>query len=331
MLGLTMGDPAGIGPEIIAKAWSSLHGPRVVYGDACVMIQAIEQFAPHLTLRRVRQHDFAHLGDQTDVMALIETSAFSSMPEAGVVSAACGEAAYQAITAAIADARDGLLQGLVTAPIHKEAMHLAGVEYPGHTEMLMDLSGAPEVGMVLANDDIAVVLATIHCSLREALDKIANGAVPQALRLAALAGRDLGFDSARIAVAGVNPHAGEGGLFGDEEIHYITPAIEHARAAGMQVSGPYAGDTVFMRARQKEFDVVVAMYHDQGLIPVKYLGVEAGVNMTCGLPFVRTSPDHGTAFDKAWQGIADESAFGYAYRHARRVLSRRLASATIEG
>ncbi|QGG80575.1 4-hydroxythreonine-4-phosphate dehydrogenase PdxA [Litorivicinus lipolyticus] len=326
MLGLTMGDPAGIGPEIICKAWSSLDGPRVVYGDACVMMQAIEQFAPHLTLRRVRHTELATLGHQDATLALIESSAFAATPEPGKVTAACGEAAYAAITNAISDARDGLIDGMVTAPIHKQALHLAGVDYPGHTEMLQDLTGVPEVGMVLANDELAVILATTHCSMREALDRIAQGAVGHTLRLAAIAGRDLGFDQPRIAVAGVNPHAGEGGLFGDEEQRFIEPAIAQARAGGMDVTGPLAGDTVFMRARQGEFDLVVAMYHDQGLIPVKYLGVDAGVNMTVGLPFVRTSPDHGTAFDKAWQGVADESAFIYAYRHARRVLSRGSAS-----
>jgi 4-hydroxythreonine-4-phosphate dehydrogenase len=229
----------------------------------------------------------------------------------------------------------GDIAGLVTAPLHKEALSAAGGEfaaYPGHTELLQTEAAAflgrpiaeVPVRMMLANDELRTVLVSIHVSLRQALDAVTYGQVLQTLQithhaLSALLGR-----APRIAVAGLNPHAGEGGLFGQEEIEVITPAIEQARSEGLDVQGPYAPDTVFMRARAplsrpSEFDVVVAMYHDQGLIPVKYLGVERGVNVTLGLPLVRTSPDHGTAFDLAGTGRADASSLVEAIRMARQL------------
>jgi 4-hydroxythreonine-4-phosphate dehydrogenase len=211
----------------------------------------------------------------------------------------------------------GRTSALVTAPVHKQALAAAGSRFPGHTEMLQALAAAggaaPEVRMMLANDELRVVLVTIHVALRRAIDLLSVERIATTIRLAHQAGRRAGIASPRIAVAGLNPHAGEGGLFGDEEARFIVPAIERARAAGIDASGPYAPDTVFMRARHApghagEFDHVVAMTHDHGLIPVKYLGVERGVNVTLGLPIVRTSPDHGTAFDIAGRGLADPSS-----------------------
>jgi 4-hydroxythreonine-4-phosphate dehydrogenase len=219
-------------------------------------------------------------------------------------------------------------RALVTAPIHKEALHAAGVNYPGHTEMLQALAaqGAepPPVRMMLANDELRVVLVTIHMSLRKAIDALSVDGIAQTLAITHAAGLRFGLAAPRIAVAGLNPHAGEGGLFGSEEIELIAPAIARARAAGVDARGPFAPDTVFMRARHTaarpgEFDFVVAMTHDHGLIPVKYLGVEEGVNVTLGLPFVRTSPDHGTAFDIAGRGVADPSSLLAAVRMARRL------------
>jgi 4-phospho-D-threonate 3-dehydrogenase / 4-phospho-D-erythronate 3-dehydrogenase len=175
--------------------------------------------------------------------------------------------------------------------------------------------------MMLANDDIRTVLVTIHTSLRKAIEQGDFAAQMSAIRLAHEGGKALGFPAPRVAVAGLNPHAGEGGLFGDEEIRIIRPAIEAARAEGIDATGPYPGDTVFMQARQGRFDVVVAQYHDQGLIPVKYLGLEKGVNITLGLPFVRTSPDHGTAFDIAGQGIADHASLETALAYAKRLVA----------
>jgi 4-hydroxythreonine-4-phosphate dehydrogenase len=217
---------------------------------------------------------------------------------------------------------DGL--ALVTAPLHKEALAAAGVPYPGHTEMLQALVAGPgepvpAVRMMLANDELKVVLVTIHLALRAAIDAVTFDAVLETLRITHDAAARWGQPCPRIAVAGLNPHAGEGGLFGDEEIRVIAPAVVAAQAEGIDARGPYAPDTVFMRARRGEFDIVVAMTHDHGLIPVKYLGVEQGVNVTLGLPFVRTSPDHGTAFDIAGRGSADASSLRAAMRMARRL------------
>ncbi|HZT56076.1 MAG TPA: 4-hydroxythreonine-4-phosphate dehydrogenase PdxA, partial [Burkholderiaceae bacterium] len=217
---------------------------------------------------------------------------------------------------------------IVTAPIHKEALAAAGVEYPGHTEMLQALAAPggtpPPVRMMLANDELRTVLVTIHLSLRQAIDAVTFDAVLDTVRIAHRSAARWGMAAPRIAVAGLNPHAGEGGLFGDEELRVIGPAIAAARAEGIDASGPFAPDTVFMRARDAaghpgEFDIVVAMTHDHGLIPVKYLGVEHGVNVTLGLPFVRTSPDHGTAFDIAGTGRADASSLRAALAMARRL------------
>ena len=182
--------------------------------------------------------------------------------------------------------------------------------------------------MMLANDDIRTVLVTIHTSLRKAIEQADFDAQMSAIRLAHEGGKALGIAAPRVAVAGLNPHAGEGGLFGDEEIRIIQPAIAAARAEGIDASGPYPGDTVYMQARKGRFDVVVAQYHDQGLIPVKYLGLEKGVNITLGLPFVRTSPDHGTAFDIAGKGIADHASLETALAYAKRLATAHTAHTT---
>ncbi|MFT4101476.1 MAG: 4-hydroxythreonine-4-phosphate dehydrogenase PdxA, partial [Burkholderiaceae bacterium] len=213
---------------------------------------------------------------------------------------------------------DGRARALVTAPISKAAMQAAGHHYPGHTELLAELAGGLPVRMMLANHELRTVLVSIHVSLRDALAAVTRDNVLETIRIADRSLRRIGLPRApRIAVAGLNPHAGEGGLFGREEIDTIAPAIAAARAQGIDAHGPIAPDTVFMRARGlAEFDVVVAMYHDQGLIPVKYLGLDQGVNITLGLPFIRTSPDHGTAYDIAGRGIADPASLIEAIRQA---------------
>jgi 4-hydroxythreonine-4-phosphate dehydrogenase len=235
----------------------------------------------------------------------------------GVVDARAGQAAYQYITTAIDLALEGRIAGIVTAPIHKEAFKAAGVPYPGHTEILADRSGTSDFAMMLANDELRVILVTIHVPLRSVPDMITKARVLKTIELAYSACTAYGIAKPRIAVAGLNPHAGESGLFGHEDAAEIAPAILEAQTMGMNVSGPFAGDTVFMRARRGEFDIVVAQYHDQGLIPVKYMGIEHGVNVTIGLPFIRTSVDHGTAFDIAGKGVADASSLAYAFEQAR--------------
>ena len=316
LLAVTMGDPSGIGPEIIVKMFARRPERQnwVVLGDPLVMRHAAAMLDPALRVRTITSLDQAKFDGRA--LNLLCTSQLESLPPFSQVTAIGGRAAFDAIVAAIDLARTGKIHGIVTAPIHKEALSAAGLSYPGHTEMLADLGGAPKVAMMLANEEIRTVLVTIHCSLTEAIRRGGFAAQMDAIRLAHRGAQALGIANPRVAVAGLNPHAGEGGLFGDEEINIIGPAIEAARAEGIDASGPWPGDTVFMQARNGRFDIVVAQYHDQGLIPVKYMGVEKGVNVTLGLPFVRTSPDHGTAFDIAATGVADPSSLETAFDYA---------------
>jgi 4-hydroxythreonine-4-phosphate dehydrogenase len=279
---ITAGDPAGIGPEIAARA---ARDPRVL--DACEPV----------------------------VYGPPDGATFAP----GVLSADAGRAAYDVIVRAVDDARRGVVAAVATAPVNKEAFRLAGLPWSGHTDLLAHLTGATDVAMMFYSDALRVVLATIHIPLAE---------VPQALtarsleRTIALTARELprfGIARPRIAVAGLNPHAGEHGLFGHEEETAIAPAIAESRAKGIDVSGPFPGDTVFVRARRGEFDVVVACYHDQGLIPVKLVAFGQAVNVTLGLPIVRTSVDHGTAFDIAGKGVADPESMIAAVLLAARL------------
>lgn len=319
---ITMGDPSGIGPEIVAKAFASGRAEGcVVAGCPSVMRQAVSAVDPALSVLEAGEIEAEEL--TAGAINVLRTSPRGLTFPVGEVSPASGKAAYDAIHAAIGLAKSGRAAGIVTAPINKEALAAAGVSFPGHTEMLAAFGGAENVAMMLANDEIRTVLVTIHVSLRDAIEQAGFDAQMSAMRLAHRACLDLGIASPRVAVAGLNPHAGEGGLFGREEIEIISPAIEAARGEGIDASGPWPGDTVFMAARRGKFDVVVAQYHDQGLIPVKYLGVEKGVNVTLGLPFVRTSPDHGTAFDIAGKGIADASSISTAIDYARQLITTR--------
>lgn len=323
---ITMGDAAGIGPEITLKLLADETLPQrpIVIGDVDVLRQTVRRLGLKLDVVTINQpSDTASVPGRVEVIAAGEPLGSIVL---GEISAACGAAAYAYICKAIALAKSGDVSAIVTAPIHKEALSAAGVPYPGHTEMLADFGGAGETAMMLANDQLRVVLVTIHCALREAIDRITPQSELSAIRLAHAGAQSFGIAAPRVAVAGLNPHAGEGGLFGREEIDIIAPAITQAQAEGIDVSGPWAGDTVFMQARQGRFDVVVAQYHDQGLIPVKYLGLEEGVNVTLGLPFVRTSPDHGTAFDIADQGIADAGSMRVALNQAVRLVTARTQS-----
>ena len=220
------------------------------------------------------------------------------------------------MTRAVDDALAGRISALVTAPINKDAWRAAGIDHPGHTEILAQRSGTRDFAMMLANEELRVLLVTIHLSLLDAIGAVTLEAETRAIRLADRAVRSFGIAKPRVAVAGLNPHAGENGLFGREDLDIIAPAIAAARVEGIDASGPWPGDTVFMRARRGAFDIVVAQYHDQGLIPVKYLGIDHGVNITVGLPFVRTSVDHGTAFDIAGLGVADHASLKAALAQA---------------
>ena len=335
-LAITQGDCAGIGPEIVAKAFRD--APRdlqacFVVGDVATLRRAAQSIArpgmPDVPVAQIGAPAEA-LDMPPRCIPVLQLPGIAGPQPWGQVSAAAGQAAADAVVWAARAALRGEVAGLVTAPLHKEALSAAGVPYPGHTELLqaeaarhqgVALSAMP-VRMMLASDELRTVLVSIHVALRDAIATVTRDNVLQTLHITHQAlSRSLGR-APRIAVAGLNPHAGEGGLFGREEIEVIAPAVATARAQGLDVHGPFAPDTVFMRARSTpgqpgEFDVVIAMYHDQGLIPVKYLGVDKGVNVTLGLPLVRTSPDHGTAFDIAGQGVAGAESLIEAVRMAR--------------
>lgn len=345
-IAITMGDEAGIGPEIIAKAFRDAPDQTTgcfVVGNLATLRRATRVGASDALAMPVAViTDAAQaLGCPPNCLPVLVPGPSCNLAEPvpfGQLSAQAGQMAGDCVVWAANAALRGEVAALVTAPLNKAALSMAGgwlAQFPGHTEMLQALVAAHQalpvsqmpVRMMLANDELRVVLVSIHVSLRDALAAVTYENVLQTLlithqSLKAVLGR-----VPRVGVAGLNPHAGEGGLFGREEIDVLLPAIEAARARGVLVSHPLAPDTVFMRARgtttkPAEFDVVVAMYHDQGLIPVKYLGVEKGVNVTLGLPLVRTSPDHGTAFDIAGQAVADASSLIEAICMARKLACR---------
>ena len=320
---VTMGDAVGIGPEIVVRAFAQGEAAGcVVVGDAGVFRRAAALVPGAWPIAVVDGPDDAAVCPPR-CLPLWQPKGLADGLAAlpwGRVDARAGAAAARCVEVAARAVLRGDAAALVTAPLHKEALSAAGIDHPGHTEMLQALAGGMPVRMMLANNELRVVLVTIHLSLRRAIDAVTYEAVLQTLRIAHANASRWGQAAPRIAVAGLNPHAGEGGLFGDEEQRIIAPAVSTARAEGIDAQGPFAPDTVFMRARRGDFDVVVAMTHDHGLIPVKYLGVEQGVNVTLGLPFVRTSPDHGTAFDIAGRGAADAASLAAAIRWARRAL-----------
>ncbi|MFP3868029.1 MAG: 4-hydroxythreonine-4-phosphate dehydrogenase PdxA [Desulfobacteraceae bacterium] len=326
-LALTMGDVTGIGPEIIAK---TLAQPEIyqicqplVLGDLPALERALSLCAPDLHLRTV-----GHPREGQYQFGVIDVLALSQLPPTDLVyghpTAASGARMVEFILRAVDLALNGAVAGIVTGPISKAAMHLAGYDYPGHTELLAERTGVQDMAMMLAGDGFRVVLATIHCPLVEVASRLN---IDDLFRLLALADRSLRTDFAlgqpRIGVAALNPHASEAGLFGTEEAAIITPAIRKAQAAGIPASGPFPADTLFVRQQRGEFDAVVAMYHDQGLIPLKLLYFGKAVNITLGLPIVRTSVDHGTAYDLAGTGQADPGSLQAAIRLAALIARNR--------
>ena len=325
-LALTLGDAAGIGPEIVVKLHTAgLPAPCVVYGDAGALRRAVA--ALEAPLRVIELTDVSTLGTYAqEVGCLFVRPTYPALPEnlpLGRVDARAGQSAYDALCLAIDDALLGKVRAIVTAPLNKEAMHAAGLDFPGHTEILAQRSGTPDVAMMLVNDRLRVILATIHIALSEVSPTLTTALELRTIELAQQACQAMGIATPRIGVAGLNPHAGEHGKFGREDLDIVAPAIAQAQARGIKASGPWPGDTLFMRARLGEFDICVAQYHDQGLIPIKYLGIDQGVNITVGLPFVRTSVDHGTAFDIAGKGIADPSSLREAFEMARTMLHQK--------
>jgi 4-phospho-D-threonate 3-dehydrogenase / 4-phospho-D-erythronate 3-dehydrogenase len=318
-LGITMGDPAGVGPEIVARA---LCDPGVIASCRPVVIGASAAMAAALDVvgSRLGVHPVAGIaqcrcdGRAIEVIDLANVDMVTLLR--GAVSAAAGRAAHDYIVRAVQLALEGSIDAIVTAPVNKEALAAAGVRHSGHTEILADLTNTREFAMLLMGGGLRVIHVTTHVPLRRVPDLVTTERVLRTIRLARRALEDLGLSHGRIAVAGLNPHAGEEGLFGDEERREIVPAIAAALAEGLSVFGPFPADTLFARARGGEFDIVVAMYHDQGHIPVKTIGFQydqasgkwtglSGVNVTVGLPFLRVSVDHGTAFDRAWKGTAN--------------------------
>jgi 4-hydroxythreonine-4-phosphate dehydrogenase len=287
-IGITVGDPAGIGPEIAEKAAADATVraacETVLYGPAG---EAARRFTP------------------------------------GVLSAAAGRAAFEAIVAAVEDARAGRLDAIATGPVSKAAFALAGLPWKGHTDLLAHLCGAPRVAMLFHSEPLRVVLATVHVPLAEVPRALTAARLTDTIELAAEWLPRFGCPRARLAVAGLNPHAGEGGLIGREDLEVIAPVVETLRGRGIDVAGPFPADTIFVRAAGGEFDAVIACYHDQGLIPIKLLAFRAAVNVTLGLPIVRTSVDHGTAFDIAGRGLADPASLVAAVRLACRLVQAR--------
>jgi 4-hydroxythreonine-4-phosphate dehydrogenase len=330
---ITMGDVAGIGPEIIAKAWPALQElcRPVVVGDAGWMGQALDLVGSPAKVSKVERLDQAEPAPES-VPCLSASAQDLSRVVAGQVTAAGGRAAYDFLCAAIDLTLAGAADGIVTAPLHKEGLRAAGLRYPGHTEILAERTGTRRFAMLLSTEKLTVAHVTLHMALRDVFACLSTEAVTEKIHLLDELLPQLLDRKPRIGVAALNPHASDGGLFGDEEEKIIRPAVEAAGAAGVEVSGPWPSDTLFVRAEQGEFDGVVAMYHDQGHIALKLMGRSVAVNISAGLPIVRTSVAHGTAYDIAGKGIADArgliSAAGVAARlaHSRHQAPRDAAS-----
>ena len=332
MLAITLGDPAGIGPEIIVKALRQAADVSawrcLVVGDARMIARAsgwVGGAAPEMEI--VSSPDAGRYVPGTiTLLDLDECGPGRDSAGADRPRRRAGPR-WRQVFRACDLAMAGEVDAVVTAPLNKEAMHLAGFNYPGHTELLTERTGAQRVSMLLVGEQLRVVHVSTHVSLQEAIRRVQPDRVREVIDLAASSCRALGIAEPRIAVAGLNPHAGENGLFGDEEPRGIVPAIEAARADGLNVSDPMPPDTVFLRAVQGEYDIVVAMYHDQGHIPMKLLAFDSGVNVSMGLPIIRTSVDHGTAFDIAGTGKARETSLIAALRVAAQMVHARQEAA----
>ena len=321
-IGISLGDVTGVGPEVALKTVAAEAGhddtKYLFIGDEQILHRLNQKTGLNLTLKNFSSY-------KADGKIFIANPLAKSLPEnlpAGSPLAA------NAAVAALRDGAERCLRGeldaLVTAPVNKEAIIRAGHKFIGQTEFLSELAGAKRTAMMLLGADergrwLRVALATVHMAIRSVPEKLTAEKITLAIELAAQSCRDLGLPRVKIAVAGLNPHAGEGGEFGDEEIKIIAPAVSAARKRGLDVAGPLSGDTVFHYALQGDFDAVVAMYHDQGLAPLKAVAFDTGVNWTLGLPFIRTSPDHGTAYDIAWKGIANPSSMIAAIRLAKQL------------
>lgn len=322
IIAVTMGDPSGIGPEIIIKSLtgSELTGaPVVVVGCARTLRRVLDDgIVGQADIHIIRQVSEARFAPNV-INVLDEPLADPDALKPGVVQAQAGDLAYRCVKRATELAMAGDVKAVATAPLNKEALHLAGHHYPGHTELLAHLTHSKDYAMVLYTDRLKVIHITTHIALRKFLDTLNQDRVKTVIGIADTFLKRVGFSAPRIAVAGVNPHAGENGLFGDEEITIVGPAVAAMKAQGVNVTGPCPPDTVFMQCHEGMYDMVVAMYHDQGHIPLKLLGFYDGVNITAGLPFIRTSADHGTAFDIAWTGKARSESMTVSIQLAMQI------------
>ena len=321
-----MGDPSGIGPEVIVKALTrSPEGARiVVVGDAAWLQQHALQWTPQLAIRPIRNiHEARHESGALDVLDL------GNVPESlrlGHATAEGGKAAVAYIQKAVELALAQEVQAITTAPINKEAIHLAGYQYPGHTEMLAEFTRAPEVALMLAGGSLRVVLATTHVPLADVRKLLTVDRIVKIIRLTHQWLTQVGIEQPHIAVTGLNPHSGDGGIFGNEESVTITPAIEAAQKLGIHAKGPFSADALFGRIHEAGYDAVVTMYHDQGMIPIKMASMDRAVNITLGLPIIRTSVDHGTAFDIAGKGLAKPDSLREALKVAATLARASVAS-----
>ncbi|MED4474488.1 4-hydroxythreonine-4-phosphate dehydrogenase PdxA [Oceanobacillus caeni] len=320
IVGITMGDAAGVGPEIIVKSLQSKElyeqAHPIVIGDAKILKRAAELLDVNTTILPVGlDADFTET--KIGEIRCIDLNILSEDLPFGEVSAEAGHAAFEFLKTAIELANDDKIQAICTAPLNKEALHKGGHIYPGHTEILAELTGTKDFSMMLSSPKLKVIHVTTHIGLLDAIKTIEPERVHKVIELAHDTLSKSGINQPKIGVCGINPHAGENGLFGyGEEEEKIIPAVERAQGEGINVEGPLPADTLFFRAQRGDFDIVVAMYHDQGHGPIKVLGLESGVNITVGLPIIRTSVDHGTAFDIAGKGIVDDRSMLEALRQA---------------
>ena len=315
-----MGDPAGIGPEIIVKTLQEMspdsRSRSIVIGNIDVLDRASRMIGAKLKFSD-------SLSVEVGVVPVVHVpTSESSAIKDGEISASAGEAAYRYVKRAAELSLDKLIAVIVTAPLNKAAMHLAGHKYDGHTELLAELTGAQSSYMLLAGPKLNAIHVSTHTSLADAAIKPTTQRVLDTIRIGDQHFKSIGYERPRLAVAGLNPHCGECGLFGSEEANRLVPAIDQARSEGIDVQGPISGDTVFYRALQGEFDLVVAQYHDQGHIPTKLIAFNETVNVSLGLPIFRTSVDHGTAFEIAWKGVANNTNMKAAIEYARRISGR---------
>ncbi|MDR5765863.1 MULTISPECIES: 4-hydroxythreonine-4-phosphate dehydrogenase PdxA [unclassified Caballeronia] len=327
IIGITMGDAAGVGAEIVVKSLidrsvSAICRPLVI-GDAARLERAAAICGADVTIARIADPSEAEY--RLGKIDCIDLGLIPADLPFGRLSAVAGDAAYQFIKRAVDLAKSGAIDAICTAPLNKEALHAGGHRYPGHTELLAELTGVSEVSMMLVAPQLRVIHVTTHIGILDAVRKIEPGLVSRTIERGNATLKKAGIQSPRIGVCGINPHAGENGLFGyREEEEKIIPAVQQQRELGVDVTGPLPADTLFFRAGRGDFDLVVAMYHDQGHGPVKVLGLEAGVNVTVGLDVIRTSVDHGTAFDIAGKGIADEGSMLEALRQGAELAAHRV-------